>query len=57
MLLFISVSLNKDAMKQMVFEGKLVGLRNGVLVYLEDVDVRPNGIVKVRPKGSTQANS
>jgi len=41
-----------DAVKQMVSEGKVVGLRKGALVYLEDVDLR-NGIVKVRPKGST----
>ena len=41
-----------DAVKQMVSEGKVVGLRKGTLVYLEDVDLR-NGIVKVRPKGST----
>ena len=41
-----------DAVKQMVSEGKVVGLRKGALVYLEDVDVG-NGIVKVRPKGST----
>jgi hypothetical protein len=41
-----------DAVKQMVSEGKVVGLRKGALVYLEDVDVR-NGTVKVRPKGST----
>ena len=41
-----------DAVKQMVSEGKVVGLRKGTLVYLESVDVR-DGIVKVRPKGST----
>jgi hypothetical protein len=41
-----------DAVKQMVSEGKVVGLRKGALVYLEDVDLR-DGIVKVRPKGST----
>jgi len=41
-----------DAVKQMVSEGKVVGLRKGALVYLESVDVR-NGIVEVRPKGST----
>jgi len=41
-----------DAVKQMVSEGKVVGLRKGTLVYLEDVDVR-DGIVKVRPKGGT----
>ena len=41
-----------DAVKQMVSEGKIVGLRKGALVYLEDVDVG-NGIAKVRPKGST----
>ena len=29
-----------DAVKQMVSEGKVVGLRKGALVYLEDVDVR-----------------
>jgi hypothetical protein len=36
-----------DAVKQMVSEGKVVVLRKGALVYLEDVDVR-DGIVKVR---------
>ena len=41
-----------DAVKKMVSEGKVVGLRKGALVYLEDVDLG-NGIVKVRPKGST----
>jgi hypothetical protein len=41
-----------DAVRQMVSEGKVVGLRKGALVYLEDVDLG-NGIVKVRPKGST----
>jgi Superinfection immunity protein len=41
-----------DAVKQMVSEGKVVGLRRGALVYLEDVDLR-DGIVNVRPKGST----
>jgi len=41
-----------DAVKQMVSEGKVVGLRKGALVYLEDVDLR-DGIVKVRPKEST----
>jgi hypothetical protein len=41
-----------DAVKQMVSEGKVVGLRKGALVYLESVDVR-DGIVKVRPKGGT----
>jgi len=41
-----------DGVKQMVSEGKVVGLRKGALVYLEDVDLG-NGIVKVRPKGST----
>jgi hypothetical protein len=41
-----------DAVKQMVSEGKVVGLHKGTLVYLEDVEVR-DGIVKVRPKGST----
>jgi hypothetical protein len=41
-----------DAVKQMVSEGKVVGLRKGALVYLEDLDLR-EGIVKVRPKGST----
>ena len=43
-----------DAVKQMVSEGKVVGLRKGVLVNLEDVDVRDR-IVKVRPKGSSTA--
>src|SRR5271166_6748696 len=41
-----------DAVKQMVSEGKVVGLRKGALVYLESVDLR-DGIVEVRPKGST----
>jgi hypothetical protein len=41
-----------DAVKQMVSEGKVVGLRKGALVYLESVDLR-DGIAKVRPKGST----
>jgi ABC-type proline/glycine betaine transport system permease subunit len=41
-----------DAVKQMVSEGKVVGLRKGALVYLEDVDLH-DGIVKVRPKEST----
>jgi hypothetical protein len=41
-----------DGVKQMVSEGRVVGLRKGALVYLEDVDLG-NGIVKVRPKGST----
>jgi Superinfection immunity protein len=41
-----------DGVKQMVSEGKVVGLRKGALVYLEDVDLG-NGLVKVRPKGST----
>jgi hypothetical protein len=41
-----------EAVKQMVSEGKVVGLRKGAIVYLESVDVR-DGIVKVRPKGST----
>ena len=40
-----------DAVKQMVSEGKVIGLRKGSLVSLEDVDVT-DGIVKVRPKGS-----
>jgi hypothetical protein len=43
-----------DAVKQMVSEGKIVGLRKGALVYLESVDLR-DAIVKVRPKGSTTA--
>jgi hypothetical protein len=42
-----------DAVKQMVSEGKVVGLRKGALAYLESVDVR-DGIVEVRPKGSTK---
>jgi cell division septation protein DedD len=41
-----------DAVKQMVSEGKVVGLRKGALVYVEDIDVH-NAIAKVRPKGST----
>ena len=43
-----------DAVKQMVSEGKVVGLRKGAFVYLESVDLR-DGIVKVRPKASTTA--
>ena len=43
---------NTDAVKQMVSEGKVVGLREGALVYLESVDMLA-GIAKVRPKGST----
>jgi len=43
-----------DAVKQMVSAGKVVGLRKGVLVFLEDVDVRDR-IVKVKPKGSSTA--
>jgi Superinfection immunity protein len=41
-----------DGVKQMVSEGKVVGLRKGALVYLESVDLR-DGLVKVRPKEST----
>jgi hypothetical protein len=41
-----------DAVKQMVSEGKVVGLRKGTLVYVESVDLR-DGSVQVRPKGST----
>jgi hypothetical protein len=41
-----------DAVKQMVSEGKVVGLHKGALVYLESIDVHDE-IVKVRPKGST----
>jgi hypothetical protein len=41
-----------DAVKLMVSEGKVVGLRKGALVYLENVDVRDR-IVQVRPKGSS----
>jgi hypothetical protein len=41
-----------DGVKQMVSQGKVVGLRKGALVSLEDVDVRDR-IVKVRPKGSS----
>jgi hypothetical protein len=41
-----------DAVKQMVSEGKVVGLHKGAFVYLESIDVR-DGVVKVRPKGST----
>ena len=41
-----------DAVKQMVSEGKVVGLRKGTLVYLESVDLR-DGSAQVRPKGST----
>ena len=40
------------AVKQMVSEGKVVGLRKGALVYVEDIDVY-KGIAKVRPKGTT----
>jgi hypothetical protein len=41
-----------DAVKQMVSEGKVVGLRKGALVYLESVDLR-DGSAQVKPKGST----
>ena len=41
-----------DAVKQMVSEGKVVGLRKGSLVYVDDIDVY-KGLTKVRPKGST----
>ena len=41
-----------DGVKQMVSEGKVVGLRKGALVYVEDIDVY-NGIAKVRPKENT----
>ena len=41
-----------DGVKQMVSEGKVVGLRKGAEVYLESVDMR-GSMVKVRPKGST----
>jgi hypothetical protein len=41
-----------DAVKKMVSEGKVVGLRKGAEVYLESVDLR-GSMVKVRPKGST----
>ena len=41
-----------DAVKQMVSEGKVVGLRKGTLVYLESVDLR-DGSAQVKPKGST----
>ena len=43
---------NTDAVKQMVSEGKVVGLRKGALVYLESIDLR-DGTAKVRPKGSS----
>jgi hypothetical protein len=36
-----------DAVKQMVSEGKVVGLRQGALVYLESVDLLA-GIAKVK---------
>jgi hypothetical protein len=39
-----------DGVKQMVSEGKVVGLRKGALVYVEDIDVY-NRIAK----GSTTA--
>jgi hypothetical protein len=38
-----------DGVKQMISEGKVVGLRKGALVYLESVDVR-DGIVKETPR-------
>jgi len=41
-----------DAVKQMVSEGKIVGLRKGALVHVEDIDVY-NAIAKVRPKGTS----
>ena len=41
-----------DAVKQLVSEGKVVGLRKGALVYLESIDLR-DGTAKVRPKGSS----
>ena len=44
---------NTDGVKQMVSQGKVVGLRKGALVYLEAVDVR-DGVVKVRPRGSAK---
>jgi hypothetical protein len=37
-----------DAVKQMVSEGKVVGLHKGALVYLESIDVHDE-IAKVRP--------
>jgi hypothetical protein len=40
------------AVKQMVDEGKVVGIRKGSEVYLESVDFVA-GIAEVRPKGST----
>jgi len=41
-----------DGVKQMVSEGKVVGLRKGALVYVEDIDVYKE-VAKVRPEGST----
>jgi hypothetical protein len=41
-----------DGVKQMVSEGKVVGLHKGALVYVEDIDVYKR-IAKVRPKGTT----
>ena len=46
---------NTDGVKQMVSQGKVVGLRKGALVYLEDIDVRGDGAVKVRPRGSAKS--
>jgi hypothetical protein len=40
------------AVKQMVDQGKVVGLRRGSEVYLQSIDVIA-GIAEVRPKGST----
>jgi hypothetical protein len=42
---------NTDGVRQMVSQGKVVGLHKGALVYLDVVDVR-DGVVKVRPRGS-----
>ena len=43
---------NTEAVKQMVDEGKVVGIRKGSEVYLESIDLIA-GIAEVRPKGST----
>jgi hypothetical protein len=42
------------AVKQMVDQGKVIGIRKGSEVYLESIDLIA-GIAEVRPKGSTIA--
>ena len=43
---------NMHAVKELVDQGKVVGLRKGSEVYLESIDMIA-GIAEVRPKGST----